>query len=251
MEDRKPIKISLSTFFLIIAIIVIIVMGFTIYKLYNDKNTTEKQLSSANENIANISKELKENTAQKDSPVEKNTTENTNNSTDEKIIVPSLSTGTLKNAIPGCTYDLDINDNLCMISLKSGVPYISWNTNIKDEKINRTIDDLSKDYNLTLTNETQKITGFNKKVVDVHIGGIGQDVSGQVYIFQMEDGTIEYSTIENMMKNVSSQGKIEPLKNIVKIQDSIVDDNLSGWVTVVAIDKDNNCYDLDEYIDNR
>ena len=40
MEENKVTKISLSTFFLILAIIVIIVMGIFIYKLNNDK--TEK-----------------------------------------------------------------------------------------------------------------------------------------------------------------------------------------------------------------
>jgi len=39
MEEKKEIKIRLSTFLLIISIIVIIVMGIFMYKLNNDKNT--------------------------------------------------------------------------------------------------------------------------------------------------------------------------------------------------------------------
>ena len=43
MEGNKNIKINLSTFFLILAIIVIIVMGIFMYKLYNEKTReTEK-----------------------------------------------------------------------------------------------------------------------------------------------------------------------------------------------------------------
>lgn len=43
MEDKKVIKISLSTFFLFLAIIVIVVMGIFMYKLYNEKSIeTEK-----------------------------------------------------------------------------------------------------------------------------------------------------------------------------------------------------------------
>ena len=45
MEEKKATKISLSTFFLILAIIAIIVMGVFIYKLYNDK-TAEVQKST-------------------------------------------------------------------------------------------------------------------------------------------------------------------------------------------------------------
>lgn len=37
MEKNKKIKISLSTFFLIIALILIILMAYFIYKIYNDK----------------------------------------------------------------------------------------------------------------------------------------------------------------------------------------------------------------------
>ena len=39
MEEKKTLKISLSTFLLILAIIIIIVMGVFIYKLSNDKTT--------------------------------------------------------------------------------------------------------------------------------------------------------------------------------------------------------------------
>ncbi len=45
MEDKKTTKISLSTFFLILAIIAIILMGVYIYKLNNDK-TAEIQKST-------------------------------------------------------------------------------------------------------------------------------------------------------------------------------------------------------------
>ena len=40
MKENKFTKISLSTFFLILAIITIIVMGILIYKLNNDKDVT-------------------------------------------------------------------------------------------------------------------------------------------------------------------------------------------------------------------
>lgn len=45
MEEKNVTKISLSTFFLILAIIAIIIMGIFIYKLSNDK-TTEIQKST-------------------------------------------------------------------------------------------------------------------------------------------------------------------------------------------------------------
>lgn len=56
MEEKKVTKISLSTFFLILAIIIIIVMGIFMYKLYNEKTIEieksaqlQTQLNSLNE----------------------------------------------------------------------------------------------------------------------------------------------------------------------------------------------------------
>lgn len=51
MEEKNVIKISLSTFFLIIAIIAICVMGYFIYQLNNEKTTATEQISNLNNQI--------------------------------------------------------------------------------------------------------------------------------------------------------------------------------------------------------
>lgn len=48
MEDKKTTRISLSTFFLILSLIVIIIMSYCIYKLYNDKKLAAKEISNLN-----------------------------------------------------------------------------------------------------------------------------------------------------------------------------------------------------------
>lgn len=65
MEEKKSIKISLSTLFLILAIIAIIVMGIFIYKLYNERNIeTEKaaelqsQVSSLNGTVSDLQSKI-------------------------------------------------------------------------------------------------------------------------------------------------------------------------------------------------
>ena len=58
----KKIKISLSTFFLILAIIVIIIMGYAIFKLYNEKkiaNNSIQELKSKTNNLEEILAEEK------------------------------------------------------------------------------------------------------------------------------------------------------------------------------------------------
>lgn len=56
--EKKALKISLSTFFLILAIIVIIVMGFFMFKLYNDKNTEVQKSAKLSEEVQNLNSEL-------------------------------------------------------------------------------------------------------------------------------------------------------------------------------------------------
>lgn len=54
MNENKNIKISLSTFFLILAIIIIIIMGYLIYKIDNEKNMAEKQVNELNDKVINL-----------------------------------------------------------------------------------------------------------------------------------------------------------------------------------------------------
>lgn len=48
MDEKKEIKISLSTFLLILALLVIVVMAFFMYQLYNDKEIANNKVSALN-----------------------------------------------------------------------------------------------------------------------------------------------------------------------------------------------------------
>lgn len=54
MKEKNSIKINLSTIFLIISLIIIIIMGFFIYKLYKDKHTADSKLADLNNEIARL-----------------------------------------------------------------------------------------------------------------------------------------------------------------------------------------------------
>ena len=65
MEEKNVTKIRLSTFFLIFSILVIIVMGIFIFKLYNEKNEEMKksaelqmQVNSLNSNVVNLQEKI-------------------------------------------------------------------------------------------------------------------------------------------------------------------------------------------------
>lgn len=54
MEEKQGIKINLSTFFLILALIVIVIMGKFIYKLYYDNQKSANSIEELNNKITNL-----------------------------------------------------------------------------------------------------------------------------------------------------------------------------------------------------
>lgn len=58
MEEKKVTKISLSTFFLIISAIIIVVMGYFIFRLYTQKTDSEKYANELNTKIINLEKTI-------------------------------------------------------------------------------------------------------------------------------------------------------------------------------------------------
>lgn len=54
MEDKNTIKVSLSTVFLIIAIIVIIIMGMFMFKIVGDKAKAEEKVENLNGEVSNL-----------------------------------------------------------------------------------------------------------------------------------------------------------------------------------------------------
>lgn len=100
MDDKKKIRISLSTFLLILALIVIICMGYLVVKLYNDKNNETNKVSELNTKINDLEKSINtlsnnmNNTSNESSSnVQTNTTTNTSkNTTASKEIINLDST---------------------------------------------------------------------------------------------------------------------------------------------------------------
>ena len=115
MEEKNATKISLSTFFLILSIIAIIIMGIFIYKLNNDKTTEiqkstelQAQVNSLNGTVSdlqgkidNISKTINSNNltntenktnTSNNSIIKDNTANNT-----EQVVKPNIGTFSVKD----------------------------------------------------------------------------------------------------------------------------------------------------------
>ena len=90
MEEKKFIKISLSTLFLIIAIIVICIMGYMMYKMnYEIKQLSEKVTNAENVTVNDKTSDIDE---QKNTHNEENTNE-TKNEDKASIIEVTLPSG--------------------------------------------------------------------------------------------------------------------------------------------------------------
>ena len=99
MEEKKVTKISLSTFFLILALIAIIVMGIFMYKFYNEKTeATQKsaelqtQVNSLNEKVSNLQGKINSISDTINSDKNKNTTNDSTQNTNSDDITYTIST---------------------------------------------------------------------------------------------------------------------------------------------------------------
>lgn len=96
--------------------------------------------------------------------------------------------------------------------------------------------------------ESQTIT-FNNKVNDVLFSGIGQDRTGDVILFLMEDGTVSYIPVyqtlsTNGVEGLTTYQTISNVKDVVKFYTANVTSGISSSVTVLAQTKDGTLYDL-------
>ena len=103
MEEKKEIRVSLSTFFLILAIIVIGVMGYFIYKLNDDKTKATEQVSELNNQIKSLENSVSslQKAIENTSNIEKDTQITSNTSSTEKteIVQSNTKNNTTTNKI--------------------------------------------------------------------------------------------------------------------------------------------------------
>ena len=260
MEEKKAIKISLSTFFLIIAIITIIVMGIFIYKLNNDKiaeiqKSTELQsqvnslngtLSDLQGKINNISETINssENATNTDATSSKNKTleeANVTNNVNKTGLIGETTYEIGKSAINHLDgFDVILEDSKVYFKLTNKEKIKSYS--ITDSTINR------------VENKKEEITSFNGKVKKVYFYQVGQAVmpDSLAILFLMEDGKIEYISYVDALQtnNLKSRGEIAGLYNISDIYSASAREWVDktggpGWESCIAKDLSNNYYSLE------
>ena len=147
-------------------------------------------------------------------------------------------------------------DRLSISGFINGVSYeISENKKVVYATLNWSV--IGLDYfgeafpvNRTTTDVDKISIDFDKDVVEIYAAGFGQDTTGAVIIFLLEDGTAKYVNEYEAVRSQSYKNiKDLKLKDIVKFYGTGVTGDHFGHYTTVAQTKDGKLYDLDEFVD--
>ena len=171
-------------------------------------------------------------------------TEKTNDS--NKYVPLSIDTATKKVVNPETDIKSITDDggyDLMSIRIENGKIYFVSKLS-KEEWVNYGIAGSQNEVKASKNYESE-ITGFSKKVVDVKCSWNGQTINEVYLVFLMEDGTLTYTTIQNLIKNSAVEGKVNDISNIQRIYNCSVGYRDGGGLSsVIAIDNENNLYDI-------
>ncbi len=110
-------------------------------------------------------------------------------------------------------------------------------------------------YGVTSENTERALAtiSFEKPVVDIVIGETGQYVGGDVLLFLLSDGTVEYMPVVKALQSQDfrSYGQLAGVKDVVKFYhvDAVSDTgDWSGYVTTLAQREDGSILDLQSFM---
>lgn len=233
---------------IIIIVLVIIILGMGVYILYekgvilSDVNVEDKETS----NKKNINKK-------------KQTVQNNDTTSDE--IKPLDVTKCLNNSSNN-TYSnpTDVEEkiglSMSVNSDKRGVTLsVDWNT----------FGPISGASMWNGNTEQYQVTKFDKDIKSTFLGGVGQDATGAILFYLMEDGTVEYTPVFNTKTDTQGnvyytvnyasgddthfevKGTVPNVSDVIKLY-QISASNGSGWSTTIGAKKDGSFYDLGSII---
>ena len=177
-----------------------------------------------------------------------------NNEAEEEVSDNSLDFDTSKIVNSNSdTYTLVNNGHTINISLDETrkVATLSYNRKVLS-------DTYTLNWDLTGVEDyvyENKQLNFEKEIKDICFGGIGQDATGDIILFLMSDGTVEYipvyqALLSNGIEGLTSYGVLPNITDVVKFYTVNASAGMSGSVSILAQTKDGTLYDLAPIINN-
>ncbi len=235
MKEKNVAKINVSTILLVVAIIVIITMGYFVYKLYNEKTIETDKVSKLNSKINELEN------------VQKNTDDSSEKINDENAQTSSSNTNNTNeyrsNFSKSVVKELG-EDNMIYVDLSgyddnNGTGYVSINNKHEAYIYLSTVKEYSSANNL------KKISD---NVVNAWYCEEGQAAGNSFIMFLKEDGTVTYvrfrtNNTTNWKTVFESEEKelqgITDISDIVKIEGG--DEKGIGGMGVLLIKSDGTC----------
>ena len=245
-KENKPMKVSFNIAILVIIIMMligIIIWSCVIIKGLRNSNKQLEIIASSKE----IPKEEKEEIAETSNNIE----ESENNTTEDTVAqvkeLGHFNPSKGKNIEPGVTYETDAFIDIYNISVN-----LSLNEKNQVEVLVYDNGKESDPENFVKSMKRKKdvpeiMTGFSGKVEEIEIAEMGQEISNSYFLFLMEDGSVEYISIVDLLdtSNLASRGKLKGLENIVRVKNvGARESEGTGWATTLAFDVDGNFYDI-------
>ncbi len=237
MEEKKISKKKNTGVIITISILIMIILGLMIYiccdkkiMINNKQNITEKKTKKEEDKTKE-----EEN---KDQPIDKITNKNIGLDPNKCINSNNYNYTLTDYSLSGVNFKLDQTNNTVTL-------YVNWDSIVQWGISFAGI--RGNEYN---------INNFSGKVVDMYVNGIGQDATGSVALFLLEDGTIEYIPLYKALQNndIRSYGKVNGVENIIKFYSVSAtgknENSVGGFQTILAQKEDGTFYDLHENLSN-
>ena len=237
MKEKNEAKTNVSTILLVVAIIVIIAMGYLVYKLYNEKTIETDKVSKLNSKISEL-ENVQKNTDYSSDKI------NDANENAEKFSINTDNTNEYRSNFSKSVVKELGEDNMIYVDLSgyddnNGTGYVSINNKHEAYIYLSTV----KEY--SLANNLKKISD---NVVNAWYCEEGQAAGNSFIIFLKENGTVTYvrfrtNNSTNWKTTFESEEKelkgITDISDIVKIEGG--DENGIGGMGVLLIKSDGTC----------
>lgn len=236
MDEKKNQKKNNTGFIVTIILLAVVVLGLIVYICY-DK---ELILSSRQEVLEKKTKKEEEITSEEKESTQLQNAKKIIGIDLNKCINSSNYQYTLTDyTLSGLNFSLDPASNTVNLS-------INWDNITRNWGIS----------NGTARSNQYTINNFSGKVVDIYVNGIGQDATGSVALFLLEDGTVEYIPLYKALEsnNIKSSGKISGVEDVIKFYSVGArpkgENSVGGFQTILAQKEDGTFYDLYENLAN-
>ena len=211
--------------FIAMFVLILVIIGLTIGLAYSCKTVINKNneitaLEQKNKDYEEGIKELNSK-IEKMQDTEDNKTEENNSSKEDISIL--FDENKISNKKENIKVSQDISDTMSVLSVN-----VNTETNSLIINLDKELSNLIYGYNENT--ESHTITGFSQKIVDAQISIVVKDIKDLKVVILMEDGTVKYIGIDNILDKSYTVKSVTDSKGYVKLTKVILKDETQSEI---------------------